>query len=240
MTYPVPIPYIGEKFFDEKSKKILFVGLESYEGKRMEDEYQIPYYDDDFDDEQIEHLYFTADNGRSVFWKWVKIITESVYGREDDSFKFIAWSNLHKCQVRDKPKFDSKYEFYEEVSRNCIAQARWIFKEIEILNPDNVVVFGHGPDKELVKIFLNDHGDYLSYLDISDSKLSIEKKEYWKNRCLFTHLFDSNKNINFIFTLYPKSYVNSIVAETIRNKIIRIITSNFRKEAKEWVMPVSE
>ncbi len=230
MSYPVPLPYIGEKFFDKNSRRILFVGIESYAGKELKLG-GTPKYDT-FDDNWVAELYFTCDHGRSPFWRWVKNIAESIIQKEEDSFRYIAWSNLLKCQARKINIDDSDFEPNEFLCRNCIQNARWIFKEIRELQPYNVIIFSGRKDGcFLSKIFLNDdRGILIKKFDYSGYDLPSRTLKIRKNRDLFTHLKIGEQRI--ILTNHPRG-----TPLEIRDEIIRIISDNDWSGAIDWQLP---
>jgi len=240
ISYPQPIPYIGNNFNIDETR-LMFVGIESYcnDPRTNCDK---TYYDK-FPTEQVERLFFKKKESgvaNSPFWNWVREISTRVLSPERkhlcEAFSRIAYSNLHKCQSRKKGSTmevfcRSNYRINEDLSRNCIQKAGWIYHEIEEIDAKNIIVFaGRKNDGLLARIFLGDDSRYLKKFDYSKYYLTPRTREMRKDRDVFVHLKDGNRR--FIVTNHPQGTPNEIQEE-----IIRIIKENDWSGAKAWKMP---
>lgn len=222
MSMPQPIPYIGPSF-GKDNYRLLFVGIETYGNKKRDNCKEIIY--DEFGTDQVKSLFFETnpkENGYSIFWKWVKKISEDVLETESkEAFKHIAYSNLHKCQSRRKGgnMFSRRYEICKELSQNCIQEVGWLYREIRKIEPMNVILFsGRRREYLLARLFLHDN----------EGKLT---KSRWRNgKDLCIHLRAGDRR--FIITNHPLG-----TPLEIRDKIIRIIKDNDWKNAIDWKMP---
>lgn len=236
MSYPQPIPFIGPNF-GKDIYRLMFVGIETYCNNTRDDPKETEY--DIFYTEQVENLFFESkpeENGCSPFWKWVRKISEEVLEKSsEEAFKHIAYSNLHKCQSREKGgDFCSPdYEIIEELSTNCIQKAGWLYREIEKIGAKNVILFsGRACDFLLAKLFLGDiKGALIRKFDYSNCDLEQNVLKKRKDRDLFIHLRDRDRR--FIITNHPQG-----TPREIRNEIIRIIKDNDWSSAVDWKLPM--
>lgn len=235
MSNPQPIPYIGPNF-SKDSYRLMFVGIETYCNEKRDNCKETKY--DEFYTDQVKSLFFEMhpeDNRYSPFWKWVKKITEEVFETEpEDAFKYIAYSNLHKCQSREKggDLCSSNYETIEELSINCIQKAGWLYREIEKIGAKNVIIFsGRRHGCLLAKLFLGDNGgSFIRKFDYSHCSLEENILQKRKDRDLFIHLRDGVRRL--IITNHPQG-----TPHEIRDEIIRIIKHNDWNNAIDWKLP---
>jgi hypothetical protein len=221
----------------------MFVGIETYGNWPPRKDCEKTGYDA-FSTAQVERLFFRKSTNKSgieysPFWNWVNVISTEVTSPKKDpqeAFRCIAYSNLHKCQVRDgstKKDFDeSSYQIDKVSFRNCIQRAGWIYKEIEEIGAKNIVVFsGRKEENLLARIFLgNDEYRTLKTFDYSNSCVTPKQCEKWKGRDLFVHLRDGNRR--FIVANHPQG-----TPEPVRKEIIRIIGEDDWSTAEAWKMP---
>ena len=200
MSNPQPVPYIGPDFL-QSEHRLMFVGIETYSNWPPRKNCKKIGYSK-FSTAQVERLFFRKSPKKSgiaysPFWNWVNLISTEVLSPKKDpqeAFRRIAYSNLHKCQVRDgltKDDFDeSSYQIDEKSFRNCIQGAGWIYQEIEKIGARNIVVFaGHKEENLLAKIFLgDDDARLLKTFDYDNFNVTPEQREKWKHRDLFVHL----------------------------------------------------
>lgn len=224
MSHPEPIPYIGTKFYDEKKFRLMFIGIESYSnsprkpGEKMQCQ--------PFDTKQIRALFLknSEESGitNSPFWNWVNEISTRVLNEEpEEAFTKIAYSNLHKCQSRkNKEDFDDPtYQLYPKLSQFCIKEEGWILREIEKINPKNVIIFsGVKQDRLLAKLLLEKifPGEDR---EITTFDCRLYTKEH-KDRCKKDIFIRFKKNSRrYIITNHPQGSPDEIKEEIIR-KII--------------------
>jgi len=236
MSNPQLIPYIGPDF-GKDIHRLMFVGIETYCNNKRDNCKEMEY--DIFDTDQVESLFFEREpeeNGYSPFWKWVRRISEEVLEKEsEDAFRHIAYSNLHKCQSRRREGdfCSSSYEIIEELSRNCIQRAGWIYLEIGEIGAKNVIIFsGRAHECLLARLFLGDNeGRLVRKFDYSNYDLKQSVLEKRKDRDLFVHLRDGVRR--FIITNHPQG-----TPLKIRDEIIRIIKYNDWSNATDWKLPM--
>jgi len=226
-SHPVPLNYVGCEFNNDKYK-ILFVGLEAYYLNKYKKKCtiknrQIPdptrYYFDDYDMDQL----FFEEN--SNFWRWVRNISKEVIKKDDNSFNYIAWTNLHKCKVHEKTIAVPGYTPNPEISKNCIKNCKWVFKEINILQPKNVVIFGTGSNGMLPEMFFQ----------LNSSNFDTVNNLY------FIRKIDKIKKIKFIQTYHPNylDHLSSKNKKLILNEIIESIQNDkLMIKFSEWNLPI--
>jgi hypothetical protein len=221
MSKPQPIPHIGSSFSRDRYR-LLFVGIETYCNEKRDNCEETDY--DVFNRADVKSLFLEMnpkENGRSLFWKWVKKISVDILETEpEEAFEHIAYSNLHKCQSRKKggDLCSPRYEICEKLSKNCIQKAGWLYREIEKIGAINVILFsGRRRECLLAKLFLDDNEGRLIK---------------WRNhgKVLFTQLRDGA--IRFIITNHPQG-----TPLEVREEIVRIIKHNDWKNAIDWKMP---
>jgi hypothetical protein len=242
ISKPQPIPYVGPDFRRSKHR-LMFIGIETYGNWPPRKDCKKTGYCE-FGTREVERLFFRKQikiSGikYSPFWKWVKVISTEVTSPTKDpqeAFRRIAYSNLHKCQVRDgstKNDFnESSYQIDEVSFRNCIQKARWIYKEIEEIRAKNIVVFSGRTEENLfAKIFLGNSEDRtLKTFDYSNFGVTGKQLKKWKGRDLFVHLRDGNNR--FIVANHPQG-----TPEPVLKEIIRIIREDDWSTAETWKMP---
>ncbi len=225
ISKPQPMPYIGPDFRRSK-QHLMFVGIETYGNWPPRKCLQNRGYCE-FGTAEVERLFFERQKEKSrikysPFWRWVKEISMEVTSPTKDpqeAFRRIAYSNLHKCQVRDGPTRkdfdDRKYQLDELSFRNCIQRAGWIYKEIEEIGATNIVVFSGTKKKNLLaRIFLG-----------KDQELA-----KWKGRYLFVHLKDGKRRI--IVVNHPHGTLKAV-----RKRIAKTIREDDWSTARAWKMP---
>ena len=234
MSYPQPIPYIGSDFGKDPFS-IFFCGIETYCNSKREERIGSRY--DVFPAAQVESLYFEKEpekNNYSLFWKWVRAISEGVLSEYKNPFAHIAYSNLVKCQSRPKGKnfCSSSYALSSETAANCISKAGWIYREIREIGAKNIIVFSGIKWKfYLARLFLDDEeGKMIRKFDYDSVGSRQEIREKRKNTDLFIHLRDENRR--FIITNHP-----NYTPHEIRDEIIRIIRENDWGSSLEWKNP---
>jgi len=216
MSRPQPIPYIGCAY--EKDKyRLMFAGMESYSNEGSKGLYSI------FPVKRAKELYLGNNDNDSFshFWEWVRQISSEVLKLPlEEAFNHIAYSNLIKCQARETLEdFDNPTRIpYDSISINCIQRSRWIHKEIEEIDPYNVIVFTGVADQYfLSELFLND--PYHILIDLS--------LKYRENNKFLIYLNDGKRN--YFITRYPKGSFNSL-----RKEIIEIIKGERKKKPLIW------
>jgi hypothetical protein len=237
LSKPQPIPYIGPNF-GRDIYRLMFVGIETYCNEKRDNCTETEY--DEFLTDQVKSLFFEMnpeENRYSPFWKWVKKISEDVLEKEpEDAFKHIAYSNLHKCQSREKGSdlCSPNYKIIEELSINCIQKAGWLYREIEEIGARNIILFsGRRRECFLARLLLGDEeGRLIRKFDYSHCGLDENILKKRKNRDLFIHLRDGARR--FIITNHPQGTPHQILDE-----IIRIIKHNDWNNALDWKLPKS-
>ena len=223
-SHPVPLNYIGCEFKNDKHK-ILFVGLEAYYTNKYKKDCTIRngqtpdptrYY---FNDYEMDKLFFEENSG---FWRWVREISREVIKKDDESFNYVAWTNLHKCKVHPETIAESGYKFNPKISENCIQNCKWIYNEINILQPKNVVIFGTGNNGRLPKLFFQ------------SSISNFEKK----NNIYFIKKIDRKKNIKFIQTYHPSYHLSTKNRKLLLKEIIKSIQNSKGVNFSEWDLPI--
>jgi len=227
MGYPEQIPFIGSKY-ESEPHRLMFVGIETY-GNPERTSLDTDYEKSRFKTELIEE-YFKEK--KKPFWRWVNEISTSVINSKDEDYVLscIAYTNLHKCEVRLSDMDSSNYELDDMSFENCIRNQGWIFKEIEELKPKNVIVFaGRKDEGRLAKLFLGNEKLFSNFNYSKYSDLTSKQLERWKND-VFIHLRDGDRR--FIITNHPQG-----TSKIIRSKIIDLILDpNSIGEAKKWKM----
>jgi hypothetical protein len=110
------------------------------------------------------------------YWNYTKEISKRLYGSAEEGWNRIAFSNIIKCNNSvdiDTATYDMK--------KHCIDELRVIWKEIEILQPKNVVFSTHWYYDDFIDKFII--GD--KYKDITDRNHRIpngKKKISWWHR----------------------------------------------------------
>jgi hypothetical protein len=241
MSLPQPIPYIGPHFKESK-KRLLFVGIETYGNQIRKNRDQILYdrflTEEDVDDtkNESEHNPFwnwvinDPTPRRSPFWHWVINISEQLIspGQAEKAFNYIAYSNLVKCQARERPssqdeKYEdvmkkSSYQITEKLYRNCIQKAGWIYREIRTIEAKNIIIFaGRKQNHFLARLFLND-----------EEGIIISKTDYEHNYIM--RLTDGVRN--FVISYHPQG-----APKSLRDEIIRTIEKDDWNKAIQWKMP---
>jgi hypothetical protein len=247
ISKPQPMPYIGPDFY-RSEHRLMFVGIETYGNWPPRKSLHKTGYKGEFGTAEVKRLFFEREKKESgiiysPFWRWVRTISTEVTSPTRDpqeAFRCIAYSNLHKCQVRDKPTKeifnDSNYQLDELSFRNCIQRAGWIYKEIEEIGPKNIIVFaGYKEENLLARIFLGKRYRTLSArartFHYNNSHLTLKDRKKGKGRKdLFVHLRDGKRR--FIVTHHPQG-----TPLVIRKEIIRIIGEGDWSTARVWKMP---
>ncbi len=93
------------------------------------------------------------------YWNYTKEIAKRLYGSAEEGWKRIAFSNIIKCN-----NSDSVDTATYEMKKYCIVELGVIWKEIEILQPKNVVFYTHWHYDDFIDKFIV--GD--QYKDITD------------------------------------------------------------------------
>jgi len=236
---PEPIPYIGPNFIKDEHR-LMFVGIETY-GNTIRKDFNETRYNP-FEQNHLENLFFKRKSGgiqNSPFWNWVNFISTKVLspGNPEEAFSRIAYSNLHKCQLRRKGSTDDdfykpSYQFDEDLSRNCINKAGWIYREIDAIEARNVIIFaGRRYNGLLAKIFLGyDVDTSIRKFNYDKFDLLPNQRENWKDRDIFVHLRNGSRR--FIVTNHPQG-----TPSLIRDEIVRIIKENDWSGSETWDMP---
>jgi len=245
MSKPQPIPYIGPDFH-RSEHRLMFVGIETYSNWPPRKDCKKTNYSE-FDTALVKSMFFKEPISKDKtknrpFWNWVNTISTEVTSPKKDAqeaFRRIAYSNLHKCQVRkdatEKDFDESSYQLDETSFRNCIEKAGWIYKEIQELGAKNIVVFsGHKNENFLARIFLRYNGNRaLKAFDYSNPRVKPEEHTRFSKRDdLFVHLKDGSRR--FIITNHPQG-----TPGPLREEIVRIIRENDWSTAEAWEMPSS-
>jgi len=245
MSKPQPIPYIGPNFYKDE-RRLMFVGIETYcNWPPRKGRSKTGYCE--FGTAQVERLFFrkspeVSGIEYSPFWEWVRIISTEVLSHNKnhvEAFTRIAYSNLHKCQSKRKGSTRddfcrSSYQITEELSRNCIQKAGWIYREIDEIKAKNIIIFsGRKNQGLLARLFLgDDEGRLLKKFDYGNYDLPPSQREKRKSRDIFVHLRDGARR--FIVTNHPQG-----TPSEIRNEIVRIIKEDDWGKAEGWRMPFS-
>lgn len=175
----------------------------------------------------ISDLFF---NNTKPFWHWVREISKYVFNVETDqeAFPYFAYSNIHKCQAAKNKKslYNYDYVIQKELSKNCVQKAGWIYREINEINPKNVILFlGYAKDCYLAKIFIQNKEDVNTF----DYSLYGLKSKTFKHGKII-QLREGNRR--YILTNHPQGTPIKTLEE-----IKRIIKTNDWTGAIPWKMP---
>jgi len=227
---PCPLPYVGRNFSKDE-KRLMFVGIESYSSQPRESIDDLTY--DIFETEQIQNLYFGKKESGvkySPFWEWVRRISTQILAPQNLDYKDqleyafprFAYSNLHKCQnwKANHDSNSSTYHLFEPLSRYCIQRNRWIYEEIEAVDPKHVIVFAGTKslrDKKffLSRLFLDKEGG-----DLTTYKYSSASRWQKRNGKDLLLKVESNRR-RLIVASHPQGSPNDL-----RDEIVRIIKEN--------------
>jgi hypothetical protein len=221
----------------------MFIGIESYSNKNRVNEDDLR--PDIFEAEDVENLYFGKKESGikySPFWEWIRVISAKVLAPEilgyDDKLKHafprIAYSNLHKCQNRrENHKLEeSSYELLETLSRNCIHEARWVYREIEAIAPKHVIVFAGSRRYKSQTFFLARL--FLNYQAKNIKTIQYSEKSRWRKRNgkdFVTKVRDNERRL--IVTNHPQG-----TPTEIRDEIIDTIKENDGSDAEQLSAPL--
>ena len=207
----------------------MFVGIETY-GNIPRHSLKTSYDEGKFGENRTwEHFEGRNGDGRGAFWRWLREITKRIYDNDNLEYLMskIVYTNLHKCQVRPgknatEDEFDvSKYYLEPNSLKHCIQDARWIHKEIDYLNPKNIVIFsGRKYDGLIARILYESLGgkpNEITYFPYRNYGITPNEQ---KKKDIFMHFKDAHAR-RYIITNHPQ-YTSPLIKE----EIIKIIKQN--------------
>ncbi len=124
LSGPIGCWLVGEKF-NEEDKRILFIGKNARDNPG--NKYHT--YQNTFEDTRMRLW-----NKGYPYWRYTKEITERIFG--DNSCEHIAFTNIVKCN--DSSGRDTTSD---DVKKICILDLQVLRKEIEIIQPTNIVFY---------------------------------------------------------------------------------------------------
>ena len=243
-----PLHYVGPKYNSSKHR-IMIVGKATWDSEKATNIYDTSYasfdefvmkmriYGLDHDNKQKEKI---IRHRTAPFWTWMlKIAYELEVGdkwanlpsddiKRYDAFQHICYSNLVKC---DKYHVSSMFSGDEGIIYNCIKNAGWIFDEIRLLKPDNVIIFPGVCDDYLTRLLMGNTDCCI----VNDKKMKQADFGKYKNRTkLFRHLDWNGTRI--IVCSHPQG-TKSTTQPNPLDRIIEIIRGNERDEIVSWDLP---
>lgn len=164
---PASLWNVGEKYeFDQY--KVMFVGkpVRGTPGTKTEDGF--------LDCREIGREFYYEKSW--AYWSYTKEIARRLYGSAEDGWDRIAFTNILKCNNSMGADTASS-----EMKQYCIDELGVIWKEIQVLQPQNVVFYTHWYYDDFIDKFRLGDG----YKDITDRKYWIangSKKMSWWHR----------------------------------------------------------
>jgi len=205
MERPLSIYYIGEKFEDGDS--IFFVGKTAVGGESIGEVIANSFTDaTDFGEESID-----GEEENSIvraFYSYTHAIIESYYGDYETGKKFIALSNIVKCNNGTTNDTTSN-----SVKDFCINKLGVIWKEVELLSPKRVIFYTYKEYDNFIDSFRPKN--CVRFEDLSNKNIKIGNKN-----CLWWHrrFFDKEDviicdflRLNHPQRMYKDDYVDSVL-----------------------------
>jgi len=132
---PISFFHVGSNFENDQHK-IVFVGKNSWYDKDgfQEDKYSEGCF---ADTRKVGRDSIIGYGINSPYWRYIRYITEKLYGNINDGVERIAVTNIVKCNTTGE-KDDYTDKTPKDIIKNCI-DSRIFEKEIEIMKPKHII-----------------------------------------------------------------------------------------------------
>lgn len=244
-----PLPYVGPAY-QESRHRILIVGKAAWGSEKAlgahdtayspcsEDALKMSIYGICYDRHRPGNLHRYR---TSPFWTWLlKIAYELEMGKKWEglssnsveryrAFQHVCYSTLVKCDVCHG---GTEFSGNRDIVNHCVGNAGWIFDEIRVLKPKNVIFFPGHCHEHLTDVLLGNDGSRV----INDRKM--KHADFGKcknNNKLFRHLDWNGTRI--LVCNSPQGAKTSGTLNPL-DRIIEIIREDDREEMGHWELPV--
>ncbi len=190
-----------KNFPQEKGKGILFVGRvvrkgtenttigienlfsDTHKNRILQPDYSISWVESN---SRVKHKKGDYNVNRSAFWQVIKGVSQKIYGKNNEWYSHIAWTNLYKVS----PTVGNPTTHQEKIQLPyCV---KILKAEIEVLQPKFVIFLTSR--REEYNGFIKENYGTLEKLDI--------KK--WKNDKYETKLYKVNNDLYFVKSYHPQ------------------------------------
>ncbi len=207
LNSPVSIYHVGEEF-DKSNDTILFVGKTAVGG---DGEFSGLPFDEDklfIDATKFGEKSLDGNEHKSPFYSYTKEIIEKYYGSYENGKKYIAFSNMVKCN-NGTTEDTTEYQ----VQEHCVNKLRVIWKEVEILYPKRIIFYTHTTYDYFIEKYFKE-SNLENIIDFKTSPIGPQ----WHGRC-------TDKNNNIICEFLRLGHPQGKIKDEFVNVVVRWLQS---------------